>query len=472
MIQVSGDRRSKLACNKTNLWDSIKYRGLVMIWKIFNNRLIPALILSYSIINIAIAADTPLLIRNWSDDEPKITVEDSRDNIFKEQIENIDILKKTPEKCLATVIADIEHKIIWQPKWYYSGAGTVRIPEAVISPDKSALAIIENIGKPGAPSSSRIILLNLYNFKILRIIELPEKLLTMLCYIPNTNQIIGIVDRQKSLKQSSGFMVIDLTGKLAPRKIKTSKKIAAVDCSPKKLFIAFADGSLEYFDLTDLTASSIKINLFGKITALAYHSTTNRLLATSSGKLNYLKLSTMAADIYAETSISKNFRPDKIIITDASGNCALLENKRRFMLVRNRQSRHFDIIPDVAADMNKNRQLLAIGIRHKQQLQLYNLPGAEKLKPCEPKKITPRTSGDITILTFIPEPMEEIIKTAKAPVINKSKNKKKTKKRKVKPKKKTDPAIRLLIVDSHGNIYKLEHYKRRWRKELLIEPKK
>lgn len=431
------------------------------------NVLFTLLLLTIMIISTAWGADRPPVIRNWSDDETKTKVKDSRDNIFQERVNNQTILKNTPKQCLATITADLKNKTMWQPKWHYTGAGTVRLPNACISPDRSLLTVIENIGSPGAPSSSRLILINCYNFKIVRVIELPEQLLTALCYIPGTNQLVATVDRQQSLKQSFGFTIIDLTGKTAPRKIKTNTKITALTCSNQKLFVAFSDGKVSCFDLENLNAPDEKINLFKNITALAFHADTNRLLASGNGKLNYLKLSTMAADIYAETDLPVSFKPNKITIIDHKGNCVLLESNRQLVLAKNRQTRELEPVPGTTINVNSANSLLAVGMRHKQILQLYKLPETEKLKPCEPRKLKDKTNGDIIMLAFLPEPMQEPVIPPKTPKKNR-----KIKKRKIKVKKPIAPVTRLLIIDSHGNIYKLKYLKKRWHKTLLIKPKK
>lgn len=448
-----------------------------MTLNFFYNRWVAALILLCAVINITYATNNSLLIKNWREVNSKPKVVDTRDNIFIEQVNNNAILDKTPANCLASKIADTKHRITWQPKWHYIGAGIVRLPSAKISPDRSVLSIIENTGNPGDPSGSRIILLNCYNFKILRIIELHEQLVTKLCYIPNTHKLIAAIDQQQLLKQTSGFMIIDLTGTKAPQKITTLEKISSMACSAKKLFIAFPSGNLEYYDLSTPTAPGTKIKFFKQVSALVFHPVTNRLLVATSAKLNYLKQSTMAPDIYAATDLPNNFRPNKIIITDPTGSCALIENNRRFMLVHNRQARAVEIIPGLAADMNINKHLLAVSLLHKQQIQLYQLPEDVAKPPFEPKKLSPRTRGDITMLAFIPEPIKKITKTSPPTKENKiqggkSKTVKKRKRNKSKKKKKKIiPRHRLLIIDSYGNIYILEQVRRRWHKTLLFTPK-
>ncbi len=425
------------------------------------------LVLSSIFINTINGADAPPVIKNWKDSTIKTKVEAICDNIFQERINNQEVLKDTPKKCMATAVADLEHKTIWQPKWHYSGAGTIRLPDAKTSPDRSVLTIIENIGKPGTPSSSRIVMINCYNFEILRVIKLPEQLLTTICYIPGTNQLIAAIDRQQRLKQSFGFMIIDLTGSNLPRKIKTSGKITAMTCSNKNLFTVTADNKLVMFNLASPAEPPVKIAADKNITALAFDSATDRLLIAGNRQLNYLKMSTMAPDIYAETELTAGFAPNKIILTNSKGDCILIEEDRRFIFARNRQTRAFSKTPGTAADVALTKQLLAISIRHKQLLQLYQLPISTELKPCEPRKLKPKTGGDIIMLAFLPEPPKKI---KPAPTV-KAKTRIKQSKKKTKKKEKK-PSIKLIIIGSHGNIYTLEYSKRRWRKALIIKPTK
>ncbi len=442
---------------------------------IFHNRIVIAILLLFTFISPAFPADSPPVIRNWSTGETKPKVEDSHDNIFQEHIKNPEALKNTPKKCLATAVADLDNKIIWQPKWHYVGVGTIRLPDAKISSDRTILTIIENSGKPDAPSSSRLILINCYNLEIIRVIELPEQLLTTICYIPGTNQLVAAIDRQSSLKQSFGFMIIDLTGKNIPQKIDTTEKIVSMACSTKHLFTATATGKVKMFDLASPTTAPVKIALAKNITALAFSSSTNRLLMTGDRQLTYLNLSTMAPDIYAATTLFNSFKPNKIIITDTKGSCLLLEENKKMVLVKNRQLRAFSKEPGVAADFLQSKQLLVMAIRHKQLIQLYKLPQSEEFKPCEPRRQKPKTTGDITMLAFLPDPAELTIKTTEVkekPKAKQTKAKKTKKVRKKVKKKQYKTDTRLIVIDSHGNIYTLIHARRRWHKTLIIESKK
>jgi hypothetical protein len=427
------------------------------------------ILLLFTIINSILAVDSLPAIRNWNSNEDKIKVKISRDNIFQERLDNHELLQATPKRCLAASIADLKHKITWQPKWYYSGAGTVRIPAARISLDHSVLAIIENIGNPNAPSSSRIILINCYNFKILRIIELPEQLLDKLCYIPNSNKLIATVVSQPTLKQSFGLMVIDLTGKKIPYKIDTADKIISMTASTKKLFIVFEAGNINYFDLAALSAPSRQIRLLKNINALVFHSATNRLIAAGLGKLNYLNLSTMATDIYAETELPSNFVPNEIVTIDRKGSCVLLAVNSQLVLAENRQARQLGLRPGAALAVNSANNMFAVSLQRKQVLQLYQLPALVKLKSCEPQKLKEKTGGDIIMLAFLPQPFK--VQNVEAKILVKPK-KKRVKKVKTRVKKLIVPAIYLVVIDSHGNIYKLKYYKKRWSKMLLIKAKK
>jgi hypothetical protein len=147
----------------------------------------------------------------------------------------------------------------------------------------------------------------------------------------------------------------------------------------------------------------------------------------------------------------------------------LLAVNSQLVLAENRQARQLGLRPGAALAVNSANNMFAVSLQRKQVLQLYQLPALVKLKSCEPQKLKEKTGGDIIMLAFLPQPFK--VQNVEAKILVKPK-KKRVKKVKTRVKKLIVPAIYLVVIDSHGNIYKLKYYKKRWSKMLLIKAKK
>ena len=130
-----------------------------------------------------------LTIKNWQDDDKPTASKTTKSNIYIEKANAAQNIANTPAESSAAKCASKTVRIEWQPKWVYSGVGGVNIPRAALSSDQSLLAIIENYENSNGEFSSMIILLNTYNNRAVRVIDLPRRKANRLIFLPGMEKL-------------------------------------------------------------------------------------------------------------------------------------------------------------------------------------------------------------------------------------------------------------------------------------------
>ncbi len=103
-----------------------------------------------------------------------------------------------------------ENHIVWTPVWdAVSGTGT-RTRGAAVFPDNSLLVFLEETGtQPEGPFGGRLILYDLPNRRILRVLESSRRLESLIP-VPSMDSVLCFARAEKRMKQPSGFVLIDL----------------------------------------------------------------------------------------------------------------------------------------------------------------------------------------------------------------------------------------------------------------------
>ena len=110
--------------------------------------------------------------------------------LAKHKFSNDDFQSNTPpQNSLAGKIENKE-KYSWLPNWDFSSKGGVRLPDADLSPDKSLIALIDNVSSPESNTSSLIVLINTYNFKINAIYFFSGKFFTKVRFVKGKKELI------------------------------------------------------------------------------------------------------------------------------------------------------------------------------------------------------------------------------------------------------------------------------------------
>lgn len=380
----------------------------------------------------------PLTIKNWGEKDLWPKVEDDRSNIYKERLKDKRAnLAGTPEKCLAVEVADRQYRIDWQPKWHYHGVGGPRLPDAAISPDRSIVALIENTGKPDAPSGSRIVLYNVYNFKVVKIIEQKECKISRICFIPDSASLACFVEAQKCFKQKPRLIIVDLaTGEnIGEAYLPEPVSDMASSLTGEIVAVRMQNGGISVFNTSDLKTPPRTVKDCQNGKCLTINSDRGQLVAPVGSQVKMFNLETLRPNAMSEFGLPAGFSPDKIKMIEEQS-YILLEKHKKLLYARNLKVRTVADDPDITFDFQPETKTLAVGMLHKQKLQLYTIPGLEELKAVEPGNLRPKTRGDIIMLAF------------------------------------TTKAMNLIVLDNHGNLYLMTKPKRRWEKKLLISAKK
>jgi hypothetical protein len=152
-------------------------------------------------------------LKNWDKDVKKEEVERDSSNITVEKVnqdekEDSDKEVSAPSDSLAAQLVSKNEKILWTPKWHFEGVGGIRLPGICISPDSSVFAIIETTGTAKGPNGSRIVLVNTYNWQVLKVHELQENKITQICFLPDGKGIAVWSEKQSMIKKPYELIIV------------------------------------------------------------------------------------------------------------------------------------------------------------------------------------------------------------------------------------------------------------------------
>ncbi|MBO5959557.1 MAG: hypothetical protein J6Q65_05495 [Lentisphaeria bacterium] len=101
-------------------------------------------------------------------------------------------------------------RILWTPQTVSGSLALTRIPCVILSADDSLLIFLETTGKPEGPFGSRLILMSAEDWSVIKIVDLPDRYLKKLAFVPGTLKIAALCAAQKECKQVAGVLCLDL----------------------------------------------------------------------------------------------------------------------------------------------------------------------------------------------------------------------------------------------------------------------
>jgi WD40 repeat protein len=379
-----------------------------------------------------------LKIRNADADKDRPKVEDPQNNIIVENNAAANLLENTPPDCFAARIADKGKIFEWKAKWYFEGSGGPRLPDSKFSPDGSVLVIAEVAGAVSGPFASRLVLINTYNYKCIRIIEIPETRISSFILLPDTDVAVCVQEAQPSFKQEIKAFSLNLkTGSRNSETPSFSSKITGLAATPdNKLMIKTAESTKIYiFDLLNLAKDPVILETHFKGGLLAVADDGSYLAAAGKGRVLFFNLTTGQNTPFNEKELPQDFTPDHLVLCNENGSLFAASGEGRDIIwagtgkVRTLAKNAGNIL----VYDKKNKRLMA-ETALKSTLVFYDVPKFEPTGICLPKKILPLTRGDITNLMAIP--------------------------------------AGILVFDSHGNLFLLHKSKTNWKKVLILEAMK
>ena len=401
---------------------------------------------------ISFGQQNSLTIKNWQEDDNKSEEKQQKSNIYIEKANAKQNIANTPAGSSAAKCASKTERIEWQPKWVYSGVGGVRLPHAALSSDQSLLAIIETSKGSNEEFSSSIILLNTYNNRIVRVIDLPHRKASRLIFLPGMEKIAVACNIQKKTKQPSTLLLIncvegEITGmndyfRGDVKKLAVSRdgaNVFALTDNPSELLMIKQD---------EWNNEAIKLKTAGKLISCIAVNKGNVLLASTKGELRIHDAVT--GQYFNRISLPADFKPDMIITSEAIDDIALLElGGKAYALSGKRYKKFFDQVYRTGAYIGSNKTFVTLN--RSENLIFFTLPNYDfDNKSVNAGRIRPKTLGSISQVWSL-KPLET-----------------KSKKRR----RSSNQLARLLIIDSQGNIYYLYKVARKWKKDRIIEAKK
>ena len=379
-----------------------------------------------------------LKIRNADIDKDRPKVEDPGDNVIVESSAVANLLENTPPDSFAARIADKGKILEWKPKWYFEGSGGPRLPDSKFSPDGSVLAIAEVAGAADGPFSSRLALINTYNNKCIRIIEIPETRISRFILLPDTDSAVCIQEPQLSFRQEIKAFTLNLkTGVKGSETMSFRSKVTGLAAMPdNRLMITTAESTKIYcFDLQNLAQDPIAMETPYKGGLLAAADDGITLVAAGKGRVLFFNLTNGQNTPISEKVLPPDFVPEHLVLCNENGSLfAASASGREIIWAGTGKVRTLAKNPGNILVYDKKSKRLMVDLTVKSTLVFYDVPKFEQAGTCQPKAILPVTRGDITNLMTIP--------------------------------------AGILVFDSHGNLFLLYKPKTNWKKNLIIEAMK
>ncbi len=375
-----------------------------------------------------------LKIQNADSDKERPKVEDSKDNIIIENNAAVNLLENTPPGCLAARLAEQGTSIEWKPKWYFEAAGGPRLPDSKFSSDGSVLAIAEVAGAANGPFSSRLVLINTYNYKCIRIVEIPETMLARFILLPDTDFAVCVQEPQPQFRQEIKAFTLNLkTGvKSYATAVFNSKITGMAAMAGNRLMLKTAGSTKIYvFDLWNLAndPTTLETPFKGGLLAAADDGIT--LVAAGKGNVLFFNLTNGQDTAIREKELPADFTPDQLVLCNEDGSLFAASSCGKEIIwggagkVRTLAKNADNIL----VYDKKNKRLFAESAL-KSTLAFYDVPKFEQAGTCQPKAILPVTRGDTTNLLALP--------------------------------------AGIMMLDSHGNLFLLYKPKSNWKKKLIF----
>jgi WD40 repeat protein len=308
-----------------------------------------------------------------------------------------------------------------------------------MSPDGSVFAVVETKGEPDGPNGSRILLFNTHSWEILRLIDFPDRKISMISFLPpNGDLLLCHADKQIPLKQPAEFLLVDgRTGTVTASGSAPSGSGTIFRPAPDgRSFLAGATHSdaLTVYQIRDgLLSVERQEQAADGISAMAL-SPSGKTLTTGSGNAiqwhslpdlsNFKKVSTGSQSSW--TSILPLSDSDILAFSDSGEVYRCTAESAHPVLD------HFT--PIFCADAGEGKIALVKSIQS--EIQIFQTPDLRMVETILPKKLRPSTRREISFLAYIGHSRQ------------------------------------FLALDAEGTLYILYRSGKRWQKEIVFSAMK
>jgi hypothetical protein len=408
--------------------------------------------------NKVVFKNVDVKIKNWDDDnKDKLKVEYSSDNVIvikgehpveyqEENKHNKRYSRKAPEiietpgnsKAQKLLNRIKKSYIRWTPQWNFIGKGGVRLPSYALSRDKSLLCIVETIGRKEGPFGTRFIFINTYNWHVVHLITDLKHYVTKVRFVPKSNLLLCWAKQQKEMHQPYLLYTMRLhNGSIVEKSSPFKKDLSDILVSPsgKRVVVKLNDSPL----LLSLPTNNLQKNMItyksknssGRLMFISRRrhlilagDTTYEILTHNLRLLNTLHYPTE----FHPTSLSYSSDTDEIFLSQ--------QYKKTYVLTQHTFQKLTDTLSGKWLYYNETEKTLYVSLAKLGEVARYVGENRKKIKSFYLSKMRPKTKGEVDLFTYL-----------------KHRNS-------------------FLCIDSDGNIYTVYKTKKKWKKFLIIAPKK
>ncbi|MCP3967298.1 MAG: hypothetical protein GY750_08835 [Lentisphaerae bacterium] len=382
------------------------------------------------------AADYSNLTIKW--DEEKTASKAKFEGYFsKENISGYKNDVQTPGDTTVAAALINGYKFSWQPTWRYEGAGQVWLPEVCQSSDRSLLALVENSKNGKGVKSSILVLMNLFNSRVINYIVFNGVDIINFCLVPNNNKIIALVksppDKYSDIRQYKLVLLSHYDGRktVASKSFMYKVNTMCVANNGNDLLVAPESESYAMvYDVTKLNVAPVKVKTQREITAVTAYG--KGFIIGGKSFISKLVKSGNGWNVKNKYNAPADFCPAEIVP------CG---NDKKFAAVQQDGPAYYyngsiftqigDRFEGTVAWDSFNKRVMLVEKRNS-VIMLYNPDSSSKNVLFTPAKVKPRTRGDVTGLYPAPD--------GKA----------------------------IFALDDKGNLMKLTKPCRRWKKQLIF----
>jgi len=382
-------------------------------------------------------------LKNWKNDVKKPEVEDDASNIAVEKIDaeekdDSDKEINAPPESLASRLVNKNEKIIWTPKWYFEGVGGVKLPATCTSPDLSVMAIIETTGTDKGPNGSRIVLLNTYNWQILRIFEFQENKLKNICFHPDGKRLVLWSEKQSLIKKPYELIIVGIEkGEIQS----TSKEIKTDVCD-----ITAVQGGIMAKSSEEKTIFCFDPSNISKASKIIKSSNLQGVFAVSPEKDRVVLAGENSIEIFESSGLEQikqinlkvDFAPDNAVFAGKNDWIAVSSYNKPGFLFKDGLKKQFCDIMGHSLAFNAEEKLLVFEKYLNNEMCVIDVPDLKEISNFTPSTINPKTQGTAIYAVYLKH------------------------------------LSKYVVLDSYGNLclYSNLSKSKKWKKQLILSPKK
>ena len=381
---------------------------------------------------LAASSNSQLYYSENTDDRPKIEQTGSFSGSPSPGVKNN---SGVPRGSSAGRLAVNDMSFSWKPSQISTKAtGGADLISASLSDDETVLLIAERIGGTNKPNSTRLVLLNVRNNKIIRGMLLKERRLSNAAFIPGSDKVLAVQQAQTEFGMQDVLLVIDLKrNKITSQSAPATGKISSCCTDGTKVWYTVDRNSF----IHELTLDEMKekpVLIRSLVTDPRLVITPDNATVIVYGKNKIEKYKASAEKKLALSQIFDTvprFSPTQALIADDSGSLILLvEPDKRAVLYKDTIPAEFSAKPAGFQALFRKDNVLLYGLLKNNAIGVITLPDTEvQGRPVIPAKLKPinrNNTWKMFALSGTPQ--------------------------------------KALLIDIRGNVTILEITKRRWKK--------